>query len=216
MLYLSDTNLFYNYLISYSIFFKYDLHYSLIEGRDFTKIDFFRKILQHFFNKKNTKKQIQESLRELRAYLNPSKKTSINIKFNFNHHHFKINNKSLKELEFYFLEFFVAYEFLVLIEQRNEKINNILVEFNNSLAHILFALENNNNFLMKININKAKSHLYRGTLDCYKEILLANPSIIKKNYNLYLKIRAKEALNMGKSEDIKKILVEKYKLLIQK
>ncbi|NPA11074.1 MAG: hypothetical protein GXO62_02405 [Epsilonproteobacteria bacterium] len=205
-----NSKVFHHFLIVYGKFFNYDIYHSLIEGRNFTFIDFFRKILTAVFS--NVKEE--NILKALNTLNKEIPKSKINIIFTFHYHTINAKGYALNELEFYFVEFFNAYEALTKATKQKSKINNILVEFNNALSHILFAFENTNTF--KNNINKAKSHLYRGILDCYKEILTINPHIIKKNQAKYIKLRKKEALNIGTNEDKKKEIIKEYKLLSKK
>ena len=173
-------------------------------------IDFLRKILVIIINS-NRKKEanIINVLNEIR---NSIPKSKIQFNFTLNKNIIITNQRSFEELTFYLLEFFEAYETLIKHVKEN-KINNILVEFNNTLSHILFAIENNETF--KVNINRAKSHLYRAILDCYKEILILNKNLIKDNEYQYIKIRKKEALHIGKTEDIKKEIIREYKNLLK-
>jgi len=203
-----NSKVFYEFLKVYSKFFNYDIYCSLIEGRNFTIIDFLRKILTAIFS--NVKKE--NILKALKTIEKDIPKSEINIVFTFHSHILFSRGHKLDELEFYFIEFFNAYEKLIENTHEKTKINNILVEFNNALSHIFFALENTNTFTS--NINKAKSHLYRAILDCYKEILIENSNLIKQNQYQYIKIRKKEALNIGKNEDNKKEIIKEYKILL--
>jgi len=203
-----NSKVFYEFLKVYSKFFIYDIYYSLIKGRNFTIIDFLRKALTAIFS--NVKEEnILKALKKIEKEIPKSK---IDITFTFHSHTLLSRGHKLDELEFYFIEFFNAYEELVENIKIETKINNILIEFNNALSHILFALENTNTF--KSNINKAKSHLYRAILDCYKEILVENSYLVKRNQSQYIKTRKKEALNIGKNEDNKKEIIEEYKILL--
>ena len=76
----------------------------------------------------------------------------------------------------------------------SEQINNInifftmllkqsLMEFNNAISHICNALMANE---VNENINRAISHLYRGSLDFYKAII-KDLSFLSKIDNRYLK-----------------------------
>jgi len=203
-----NSKVFYEFLKVYSKFFICDIYYSLIEGRNFTIIDFLRKTLTAIFS--NAKEEnILKALKKIEKEIPKSK---IDITFTFHIHTLFSRGYKLDELEFYFIEFFNAYEKLVENIKTETKINNILIEFNNALSHILFALENTNTF--KSNINKAKSHLYRAILDCYKEILVENSYLVERNQYQYIKTRKKEALNIGKNEDNKKEIIEEYKTLL--
>ena len=113
-----------------------------------------------------------------------------------------------------FIEFFEAYEFVYNVFEGDEgrKFQDILVEFNNALSHLIAFAYNHN----ETNIKKAISHLYRGILDCYKEIIHKNYDIVKKNDQIikqlddktylqyYIDLRKEEASNIGADEAIKK------------
>lgn len=95
-----------------------------------------------------------------------------------------------------------------------------LLEFNNALAHIAIVIYNNNDTLR--NIEKAKNHIYRATLDCYKMLLrfvLPNISKGDKLIYTYEALRIDEFLMLGKDVNMKKkqnqnmSIIERYKEL---
>ncbi|EAK9946027.1 hypothetical protein A0Y81_02755 [Campylobacter lari] len=75
-----------------------------------------------------------------------------------------------------------------------------LLEFNNALSHIFTSVYHGNDDLG--NINKAKNHFYRGSLDNYKMFIrLSIESVKRKNPKLFKKfedIRIQELLHLGK------------------
>lgn len=85
-----------------------------------------------------------------------------------------------------------------------------LLEFNNALSHLFICIYEGNDDLK--NIEKAKNHLYRGTLDNYKMVFrLAINNIKQSNKELFWafgQIRLHELLNIGKSIHEKNIIVE--------
>ncbi|EAK1970579.1 hypothetical protein BUX72_06365 [Campylobacter jejuni] len=97
-----------------------------------------------------------------------------------------------------------------------------LLEFNNALSHIFTSVYHGNDDLG--NINKAKNHLYRGTLDNYKMFIrLSIKSVKQKNPKLFEEfkdIRIQELLHLGKDVQGKVInneyLHKQYKELYNK
>ncbi|EOI6145579.1 hypothetical protein ACMU5N_001373 [Campylobacter coli] len=97
-----------------------------------------------------------------------------------------------------------------------------LLEFNNALSHIFVSAYHGNDNLG--NINKAKNHLYRGTLDNYKMFIrLSIKSVKQKNPELFEEfkdIRMQELLYLGKDVQGKVInneyLHKQYKELYNK
>lgn len=85
-----------------------------------------------------------------------------------------------------------------------------LLEFNNALSHLLVCVYNGNDDLR--NIEKAKNHLYRGTLDNYKMVFrFAINNIKKRNKTLFetfKQIRIYEFLNLGKNIHEKNIILK--------
>lgn len=80
-----------------------------------------------------------------------------------------------------------------------------LLEFNNAFSHLAVIFYNGED--LDGNMQKAKSHLYRGCLDNYKMLLrfvmpIINDSEIKQSF---LKIREQEFLLLGKKIDNKSI-----------
>lgn len=95
---------------------------------------------------------------------------------------------------------------------KNANIHEVLlIEFNNSLSHIISYYTQGD----KTNLKRAKEHLYRATLDGYKEIINDENYIVianKELMNSYLEIRLFEQQNIGnKNNDNKLDIIDKYK-----
>lgn len=58
-----------------------------------------------------------------------------------------------------------------IVDGKAPTFTQALLEFNNALAHIAVAMYHKDKQDTKANIKKAKAHLYRGSLDCYKMLI---------------------------------------------
>ena len=85
-----------------------------------------------------------------------------------------------------------------------------LLEFNNALSHLFVCVYNGTDTLN--NIQKAKNHLYRGTLDNYKMVFrTALNEIRKKNkklYKMFKDIREYEFLKLGTNINEKTLVIK--------
>jgi hypothetical protein len=106
----------------------------------------------------------------------------------------------IKELvDYYYQKFIPAYADAVA--SLGDKPVQLLVEQENTLAHLIAYLENSSD---EANLKKASAHLERATLDCYKIIWIEYKEKLKffislDNSNLAL------AFNSNESEVLKKI-----------
>lgn len=205
--------LFQRYMIAYSVFFNSDLESSLLYGRNFDIINMFLQTLEMLIDKEVDINFTIKALNQLEIVVNDEHK-----KYNFIDlkHNIRISDKQrqINELVKYFKKFFESYSLLIEIIDEQKKINDILVEFNNALSHILNAVTNKKS---PLNFKRAKSHLYRGVLDCYKEIIQLKSEIIINNPLLekqFLLLRQKEAKLVGISEDAKLKILNEYFLII--
>ncbi|WP_297580074.1 hypothetical protein [Helicobacter sp. UBA3407] len=92
-----------------------------------------------------------------------------------------------------------------------------LLEFNNALSHIAIALYSNDQEDKKNNIKKAKAHLYRGSLDCYKMLVrfaFSSNNINERISHIYQKVRLKEFIKLGGNIQDKQELIESYKEIV--
>ncbi len=71
-----------------------------------------------------------------------------------------------------------------------------LIEFNNALAH-LFAGFSTSETNLKINVDKASTHLYRGALDYYKTIIKKKESFTHEQKEKLIEIRTIEIASIG-------------------
>jgi len=89
----------------------------------------------------------------------------------------------------------------------------LLIEINNFFSHILSYC--NNTAQENNNIKRAIAHLYRGSLDGYKEIIKVHNIIVCASDGLkqsFFEIRAKEGSLIGeKKEENKCSIIEGYK-----
>jgi len=203
------------YFRIYTLFLNIDVETAILEGRDFNIINLFRINLELLFEKNVEIKKANQSLKALEELIKEERAiyNSISI-YNNNDFTYSLIRNGFEECYEYFIEFFEAYEFVYNVFEGDEgrKFQDILVEFNNALSHLIAFAYNHN----ETNIKKAISHLYRGILDCYKEIIHKNYDIVKENDQIikqlddktylqyYIDLRKEEASNIGADEAIKK------------
>ena len=101
----------------------------------------------------------------------------------------KFNTKASRLFD----EFIIAYTNIIKHKNTNI-IEEPLIEFNNFLAHFL-------NYIKDEKCSAGESHLFRGCLDIYKDIILDNSIILVSNSNMidkFLKLRIEESKKVGK------------------
>ena len=121
--------------------------------------------------------------------INKYNENDIINKFNENDIINKFNEKASKLFD----EFVIAYTNITKHKNTNI-IEEPLIEFNNFLAHFL-------NHIKDEKCSVGESHLFRGCLDIYKDIILDNRLILLSNIdiiNKFLKLRIEEAKRVGK------------------
>lgn len=105
-----------------------------------------------------------------------------------------------------------------IIDGTRPTLTQALLEFNNALSHIAAAMCHKDKQDTKSNIKKAKAHLYRGSLDCYKMLIrfLFTSETKNKELETYKKIRLKEFDGLGGEIQNKLELINEYKELVTK
>lgn len=224
----------------YCKFWHADLENALLDGRSFIIIDLFRINLGLLISKNIDITKIKESLNKLEAAINEYSKgieiSILNCEKDIQWAN-KIDSINNPELIDYFTQFLQSYDLAYKVintgeeELSNRKIQDLLVEFNNALAHFIVICKNNGEFagkdkFLESNISRAISHLHRGILDSYKEIIHLNASLITRRddtkhallenetlRNYYNSTRTLEASGIGVSENNKKSILTKYKKL---
>jgi hypothetical protein len=223
------------YFKNYCIFFNTDLESAILDGRNFIIIDIFRISLSYIISNDIKAKDISDLVKDLQMMVKDEVDiySLINItKCDF-YSVITIREVFVKSLS-YFKDYFLAYDLLydVFIAEggdefeplEDRKFQDILVEFNNALSHLLTSFTHDKNSLVvEANIDKANTHLYRGTLDAYKEIISKNSMVIENNQHkkienktfkkFYIELRELEANNIGKTENEKRVLVKHYRAL---
>jgi hypothetical protein len=160
-----------------------------------------------------------------------------NLKVSLNEYQLKLQNNSndYENIEFLFQELSKKYnleddftlndivnlesilvEFLIAINELqndSEKLKQPLIEFNNALSHIFAGYFGSNT---KKNIERARTHLHRGTLDIYKYIIQIRKIRELKPKEL-VKFRQYEFQSIGidVSNETKLQVLEKIKQLIK-
>lgn len=232
---MSDTSpLIARYFKVYCDFFNADLESAVLESRNFTIVDMFRTTLILMMSNNVPSLQVNKLLSVLEKAVNEEREIYsqidvIQCKLYF----FENFDEIFKISSAYFLVFFHAYDFLYSVfvgddydSNHDRKFQDILVEFNNALSHLLVSLSNYENEEVRIsNIQRANTHLYRGALDSYKEVINKNRPVVENSSSLhtkldnktfkdfYITLRTLEASKIGKSEEDKMFIIEKYKLL---
>ena len=202
-------------MLIYKKFLECDLESSLIDGRNFTIINMFFKILELLIDKNVSNEDVLKAIVIIEKMIEEEKLKYLNISLKNLNISTSYSQREINSLVEYFKKFIEAYSLLIEIINEKKKINDILVEFNNALSHILAVLANKQK---SSNLQKAKSHLHRGVLDCYKEIIQLNANKIKNNkilYSEYLDIRKYEYSHIGNSKNTTEI-INKYFDIINK
>ena len=215
------------YFRAYCKFFSIDIETALIEGRSFDIIDLFRINLGLLLDENVLVEKAQESLKSLIEVIDEEANTFNSIKvFDCTQIQWFLVLSSFNKCKDYFIAFIEAYEFVfsaLELNPKDRKIQDLLVEFNNALSHILSSFYSISQ--VESNLNKAKTHLYRGILDSYKEVIHKNSEILRANnkkhsqlddktfLDFYIELRKNEALNIGANNNDRQTMIKQYKLL---
>lgn len=214
----------------YAKYWQSDLEEALLEGRSFNIIDLFRVNLSLLLSNETDKNGLYTSLNALKKVIDThgqyTNKISIkNLETNIRYTN-GIDKLLNDEVLFYFVNFIQSYNIVskaLGIDHQNRKIQDLLVELNNALSHLIVTFLTLEDLKIEINRKRAISHLHRGILDSYKEIIHLNVAVMRGNtdvyssldnkclFDYYIDLRQKEALGIGKEEFSKKELVRRYK-----
>lgn len=216
----------------YALYWQSDLEEALLEGRSFNIIDLFRVNLSLMLSDETEFNAVQNSLQELKKVVSEHSKftNKINVQSLENNIHFRdgIDKLLTDEVLFYFINFIQSYNIVskaLGLDHQNRKIQDLLVELNNALSHLIVTFLTKNDLEKEINKKRAISHLHRGILDSYKEIIHLNVSIMRGNtttheildkkslFDYYIELRQKEALGIGKEELSKQELIKRYRYI---
>ena len=203
-----------NFFEYYYKFFKYDTRYSLIILRD-TKIIF---AFQLFFNEWIIEKKVtqQISLKEFDDTIDDYVNKLKNLFGESLDTDIKIDESKIDKIDFEILkkiwdEYYYVYELKANISEYTI-FDDMLIELNNAISHLLQIVikdEESSNF------NRAISHIYRATLDGYKDIIKENSIFLYFNESLrneYYDVREKESEIIGEKSIDKKIeVINDYK-----
>lgn len=208
------------FIVNYCKFFNKDIEDSLLHGRNFEQILLFLSVLTIIIDEEIALSKKNEVLSELEKSVNAYTKSKSYAYVDCT----KIRNidvdATINEILPYFVKFIDSYEALYEVIRPNENsvaimLEDMLIEFNNALSHILMACLNVNK---SANIVRANTHLYRGTLDGYKEIIIERAEIIKRDSGLrktYKDIRKREIDVIGDATGNKNDIAESYKDFIK-
>ncbi len=214
------------YFNIYSDFFFIENQVSIIDGRTFDIIYiFFLELGRIIKDPKKSKIQelsisVNEYNEEMRTTYGTHAYRNFKISSNLNIFDTIFNDEFIKFLK----NFYQSYDQISMYT--NQHMNDVLlVEFNDMLAHILVALMNqNNNENFMRNVSNAKTHLYRASLDGYKEIIVEEsyrdndeyhniPIDIKRE--LFV-IRLKEIISIGSTISQRIKFINSYRSLAVK
>ena len=209
-----------DFFLEYCRFFIVENQVALIEGRNYYLIYAFFDTLSYIESKNvdlDKCKEKLEILKELvKEFLNCSLTRYPYIKYAKEHSN--IYN-SIKQIDFkkvieafnnsvknMFDLFYETYSIVSKYKQV-EIIEELLIEFNNFLSHFIRHLINSN-------LSSGISHLYRGCLDGYKDIILENNILLlsdTEQRDFFINLRIKESENIGKNEFSKIDILYDYK-----
>lgn len=223
---------------AYVDFFNTDLEAAIIEERDFRIIELFRQTMMYLMDPKFRVADIKKLTNDIKNILNEEKKYFNKIllyqehdtafyepidKFNY------ISSSCVEFIEAYAIvsESFnsgdKSYEYRIF--------QDLLVEFNNALAHLLIALCTNEKSgkeakdLIQSNLDKSCAHFYRGALDSYKEVTKLNQLKVRRDItkypilgdvtleDYYLSVRTLEGQNIGGKVNNKNTILNSYKTM---
>lgn len=225
------------YFTIYKDFFNIDIESAIIEQRNFEIIELFREHLVNILHNSASNQELLESLRCFENVIQEEKKYFHKISV-FIGESAKSFVSIFSQVQDDYIEFLNAYALVdcslnLDSNYEHRAFQDLLVEFNNSLAHLLVAMIKNDDEVIKNkNIQKAKVHIYRSVLDAYKEIVQINRMKVNRDikeytftkhtntedekstfYDYYLKVRTMEAENIGHNEDTKSEIITRYKNL---
>lgn len=195
---------------AYCNFFETDARWSLLKecGRDLDILFQFQNC-SHLIVLGANEDLIRPLIADIRLSVNAYKNKCITPKrINCDCFHSKLDElgKFLRSTDI--REFHEAYSFYCKYPLKKKglvPVDTLLVEFNNSLSHILSAIRNmaNRPEIFISNKDRAAAHLHRASLDAYKEAIklksadiLANKGFLKE----YLTIREEEMALIGHKE----------------
>jgi len=90
-------------------------------------------------------------------------------------------------------------------------VEELLIEFNNFLSHFV-------SYTINQDLPMGISHLYRGCLDGYKDIILKNNLILLSDTDMrdkFMALRIRECDNIGIKEEDKFFLLDEYKKITE-
>ena len=210
-----------DFFLEYCRFFIVENQVALIEGRNYYLIYAFFDTLSYIESKNvglDKCKEKLEILKELvKEFLNCSLTRYPYIKYATKEHSNIYN--SIKQIDFkkvieafnnsvknMFDLFYETYSIVSKYKQV-EIIEELLIEFNNFLSHFIRHLVNSD-------LSSGISHLYRGCLDGYKDIILENNILLlsdTEQRDFFINLRIKESENIGKNEFSKIDIVYAYR-----
>ncbi|TLD84451.1 hypothetical protein LS70_002575 [Helicobacter sp. MIT 11-5569] len=227
------------FFFAYGRYLQYDLIHSLEQetkiGRNVDLLlefrDIFKAIIVAQNIKENEFKEIISSLhKDIDNYIRDAKNECLNIeidKFEESNFDYSLLDENFKNIltdfciscgDFRIIDRIVHQGSQDFKEDKEGRsvLTQSLLEFNNAMSHLFMCAYNGNDDLK--NIEKAKNHLYRGTLDNYKMVFrLAINNIKQKDKTLFDKfkqIRLQEVLNIGKDIRKKNIIINEREVNI--
>jgi len=182
----------------YYKFFKHDVRYSLITVRDMNIILLFQIVFNEWiiedsidsnYSLNSLKNLIEDYKNKFEILFGITIKLDKKIKDDIG-----LDIETIKKIwDEYYKVYYIKTE-----NSEYTVFEHMLIEVNNAFSHMLMSFLNGKDDL---NIDRAISHLYRATIDGYKDLIKENIEFLFLNQSLmndFFKIRDKEAEKIGK------------------
>jgi hypothetical protein len=196
-----------DFFLEYSRFFIVENQIALIEGRNYYLIYAFFDTLSYIESKNMNLDTCKEKIKVLQESVKIFLSCSL-TKYPYVKYIEEYSDISIEQIDFkevikifnnsvgnMFDNFYKTYS-LVSNYKQVEIVEELLIEFNNFLSHFVKHIANQD-------LSSGISHLYRGCLDGYKDIILENNILLLSNTNerdKFINLRLLECDNIGKNE----------------
>jgi len=208
---MNKAKLFGRYFSAYLKFSFYENQLALIEGRNYQLIYAFFDILCELkTSSSTTSTSIASSIslleKGVESFIACSQQKYIFLKEcdqKIDTKDETIIDKFNEDFSSIFDEFVIVYTQMIKYKD-SLLIEELLIEFNNFLSHFIYFIKDND-------CSSGKSHLFRGCLDGYKDIILENTIVLVSNKDL---INRFITLRIDENKDIGKILNNNYENIL--
>jgi len=210
-------NLLFRLFKDYYKFFYIENQIALIEGRNYEIIYIFYDTLSTIRSKDTTSSQWMEKLNKLTQIVDDFVSCSFAMypflqksdeTFNPNKNIIiKSFNDNVSDI---FDQFYITYSRVSTYKQ-SMIVEELLIEFNNFLSHFT-------RYILDQDLSSGVTHLYRGCLDGYKDIVLENTTMLLSDIDMrdkFIDLRVQECDNIGLKEENKLFILEIYKQITE-